>query len=122
MLCNGAVNFVLHWDTKATFRIAAIQSAAGRRLSVRCGRDVDDLSSIVLVYESSHYTRSEAVLRIGEKLSRPIPFISLICHFLPLSIRDTVYDTIGRYRYNIFGKQEECRLMDTKYASRFIVE
>jgi len=48
-LCNGAVNFMLDWDTSARFRLAALQSPAGRRLLARCGRSPDDISSIVLV-------------------------------------------------------------------------
>lgn len=47
--CNGGVNFMLDWDKDGTFRLAALQSPAGRRLLQRSGRAPDDLSSIVLV-------------------------------------------------------------------------
>ena len=48
-LCNGGVNFILDWDKQAVYRLAALQSIAGRELLRRAGRSPDDLSSIVLV-------------------------------------------------------------------------
>ncbi len=44
--CNNGVNFMLDQDPKAVFRLAALQSPAGRRLLRRCGRSPDDISSI----------------------------------------------------------------------------
>ncbi len=66
-LCNGAVNFMLDWDTQGAFRLAALQSDAGRALLQKCGRHPDDISSIVLVQaDGQHFIRSEAVLRIAQ--------------------------------------------------------
>ena len=48
-LCNAGVNFMLDWDRAGAFRLAALQSAAGRALLQRSGRDPSDISSIVLV-------------------------------------------------------------------------
>jgi predicted DCC family thiol-disulfide oxidoreductase YuxK len=48
-LCNGGVNFMLDWDRRGEFRLAALQSPAGRKLLQRSGRSPDDISSIVLV-------------------------------------------------------------------------
>lgn len=39
-------------DTEAQYRLAALQSEAGRKLLVRVGRAPEDLSSIVLVTQS----------------------------------------------------------------------
>ncbi len=40
---------MLEWDRRAAFRLAALQSPAGRELLLRSGRSPDDISSIVLV-------------------------------------------------------------------------
>ena len=57
-LCNGAVNFMLDHDTEGRFRMAALQSNAGRTLLESCGRRPDDISSIVLVEPDGHYIKS----------------------------------------------------------------
>lgn len=68
-LCNGAVNFMLDWDTQGAFRLAALQSSAGSAMLQRCGRHPDDMSSIVLVQaDGQHFIRSEAVLRIAQSM------------------------------------------------------
>lgn len=54
---------MLDWDAKGVYRLAALQSTAGRSLLKRCGRSPDDISSIVLVEKDRHFVRSEAILR-----------------------------------------------------------
>ena len=57
-LCNGAVDFMLDHDREGRFRMAALQSPAGRTLLESCGRKPDDISSIVLVEPEQHYIKS----------------------------------------------------------------
>jgi len=63
VLCNSAVDFMLQWDGEGEFRLSALQSPAGQRLLLRCGRRAEDISSIVLVEKDKHYIKSESVLR-----------------------------------------------------------
>eukprot|EP00197_Chlamydomonas_leiostraca_P008162 CAMPEP_0202869104 /NCGR_PEP_ID=MMETSP1391-20130828/11860_1 /ASSEMBLY_ACC=CAM_ASM_000867 /TAXON_ID=1034604 /ORGANISM="Chlamydomonas leiostraca, Strain SAG 11-49" /LENGTH=183 /DNA_ID=CAMNT_0049549363 /DNA_START=148 /DNA_END=699 /DNA_ORIENTATION=- len=119
-LCNNAVNFMLDWDPKGTFRLAALQSPAGKRLLARSGRAVDDISSIVLVEKDRHYIKSEAILRISYGMSNPFPFLALFGFPVPLLIRDPVYDMVANNRYNFFGKREVCRVSDDGFRERFI--
>jgi DCC1-like thiol-disulfide oxidoreductase len=37
-LCNGGVQFMLDWDTEGKYRMAALQSDAGKALLLRSGR------------------------------------------------------------------------------------
>ena len=57
-LCNGAVDFMLDHDREGRFRMAALQSPAGRTLLESCGRKPNDISSIVLVEPEQHYIKS----------------------------------------------------------------
>jgi predicted DCC family thiol-disulfide oxidoreductase YuxK len=57
-LCNGAVDFMLENDAEGRFRMAALQSTAGRTLLQSCDRRPDDISSIVLVEPDGHYVKS----------------------------------------------------------------
>jgi DCC1-like thiol-disulfide oxidoreductase len=38
-LCNGGVQFMLDWDKEGLFRLAALQSEAGKALLLRSGRE-----------------------------------------------------------------------------------
>lgn len=124
VLCNTAVDFLLQWDEKGAFRMAALQSDAGQRLLRRCGRRSDDISSIVLVEQDQHYIKSESVLRIASKLSNPLPFLALFGLAVPLFLRDRAYELVADNRYWILGKKEQCRMMpkDPKEKSRFVFE
>ena len=118
--CNGGVTFCLDWDKKGVVRFAALQSEVGRALLQRCGRAPDDISSIVLVENDTCYIKSEAVLRIGQKLEMPLPILTTLAFPLPLFFRDEVYDFIAANRYIVFGRTESCRLSDDRFADRFV--
>ncbi|KAG2493817.1 hypothetical protein HYH03_008036 [Edaphochlamys debaryana] len=121
-LCNGGVNFMLQADPTGIYRIAALQSPAGRRLLARCGRSPDDISSIVLVERDRCHIRSEAILRIGAGLAMPLPALAALGFPFPLPFRDGVYDLVANNRYSFFGRTDVCRLQDKgKFEARFIV-
>lgn len=122
-LCNTAVNFMLDVDpSPGNFRLASLQSEAGKRLLQRSGRAPDDISSIVLVEKTGAYIQSEAVLRIARGINHPFAFLAIFGFPVPLFIRDTVYDLVADNRYSIMGKRDECRLADSNFMERFIIE
>lgn len=95
-------------------RFAPLQSAAGRELLQRCGREPDDITSIVLVEEDRCLIKSEAILRIACSLDAPWAQLSTAGYVLPLSVRDVLYDQVANNRYTVFGKRKECRVCDQK--------
>ncbi|KAI8471652.1 MAG: hypothetical protein J3K34DRAFT_227810 [Monoraphidium minutum] len=120
-LCNTGVNIVLDFDKDGAFRMAALQSAAGRRLLARSGRSPDDISSIVLVEERRAFVKSEAVRRIGAALGVPFPLLAALVAPVPLPLRDFLYDQVAANRYDLFGRTPACRLGDAgAFAGRFI--
>ena len=137
-LCHGGVNFVLNTDNtpNGALRFAALQSELGKVVLERAGKKPDDISSIVLVEcegqsnnndkELKFYFKSEAVLRIGAKLGNfygiPLsPFAKVANAFVPMFIRDKIYDTVAKNRYNLMGKKDECRFdADGKFDERFL--
>lgn len=87
---------MLDIDTNARFRLAALQSPAGRRLLQRCGRSPDDISSIVVVESGNRFhLKSEAILRIANGLSNPYPLLALLGFPVPHFIRDPLYDLVS---------------------------
>ena len=66
------------------------------------------------------------MLRIGAKLGNfygiPLsPFAKVANAFVPMFIRDKIYDTVAKNRYNLLGKKDECRFdADGKFDERFL--
>ncbi|XP_057772858.1 DCC family protein At1g52590, chloroplastic [Salvia miltiorrhiza] len=107
-LCNGGVKFVRDSDRRRNIRYEALQSESGKKLLQRSGRAPDDISSVVLVEKDRSYIKSEAVLKIMEYIDMPFPQLALFLQFVPLFVRDFVYDNIADNRYNIFGRSDSC--------------
>ena len=117
-LCNGAVQFVLRRDRQQYFRFASLQSGYGVTVMKRFGLDPGVLHSILLLEGDHLYQKSDAALRIASRLSG----VSFLRHlrFVPAFIRDAVYDLIARFRYNIFGKKDQCMIPGPDLKSRFV--
>ena len=124
-LCNGGVNFAIDMDAKASgsVRFAALQSDVGRAMLRDCGRNADDISSIVFVVSPTRaYVKSEAVLRIAEYMKPPLPTLGGFGMLFPTPLGDFVYDLVADNRYNILGMRDECRLGrdDAEFKDRFL--
>ncbi|KAL0354782.1 UNVERIFIED_CONTAM: DCC family protein, chloroplastic [Sesamum radiatum] len=107
-LCNGGVKFVRDNDRRRNIRFEALQSEAGKKLLQRSGRAPDDISSVVLVEKDRSYIKSEAVLKIMEYINLPFPQLAFFLQFVPLFVRDVVYENIADNRYNFFGRSDSC--------------
>ncbi|RDX77923.1 DCC family protein, chloroplastic [Mucuna pruriens] len=120
-LCNGGVKFVRDNDRNKTIRYEALQSEAGKMLLRRSGRAPDDISSVVLVEKDRSYIKSEAVLKIMEYIDLPFPQLAILLQFVPLFIRDFVYDNVANNRFRDISqgivtieKQENCNYLPEK--------
>lgn len=120
-LCNTGVNFVLDWDTQGVYRFAALQSDAGKALLMRSGRRPDDISSICLVTRDAHWIKSQAVMKIAERLKMPLPLLAALSRLSTDGMRNIVYDQVARNRCKLFGESDSCRLMQPEWRDRFLV-
>jgi len=125
-LCNGAVNLALDWDPSGKLRFAALQSNVGKALLQANGRASDDISSIVLVTQDGAFIKSDAILKITEALT-PLKFLPmkpaarLGQWVVPRFLRDLIYDGVADNRYNLLGKQDQCRFdADGEFEDRFV--
>lgn len=119
-LCNWGVRFVIERDPDAEFRFAPLQSEPGARLLEACGRDPDQRDTWVLVEDGECYTKSDAVIRVARRLGGPYRLLSPF-RYVPRLLRDAVYGLVARYRYDVFGRREECMLPEAGVADRFLV-
>jgi predicted DCC family thiol-disulfide oxidoreductase YuxK len=117
--CSRWVDFLLRFDRSDTFRFAARQSQSGTAFSREAGLPETGVGSIILVEGKTIRLRSEAVLRMLNLLGLPFSLAGIF-RVLPVSLRDTVYDTIARNRTRWFGKMSTCRTPTPTDRHRFI--
>lgn len=120
-LCDHSVRFVLARDRRQAFRFAALQSAAGTRLTSQFAPDARNLKSVVLITEGVAYTKSDAVLQIAARLNGPWHLLRILW-LVPRPIRDWVYDRVAGNRYRWFGRSETCLMPTAALRSRFLTE
>jgi len=118
-LCNGSVQFILKRDKNEKFLFASLQSDASKNILLQYNVKKITLDSIIIIEDGQVYDKSTAVLKISRHLNWPWTMFSIALH-LPLSIRDSVYDFVGRNRYKWFGKKDSCTMMIPEYKNRFI--
>ncbi len=109
LLCNGAVDFIRQRDVDRSFQYLAIQSKEGEAFLEAHGKP-KGLDTILLFKDDTFYDKSDAVLEICRSL--PYWKVLIIFKVLPRFLRDGVYDLIAKYRYKIFGKSDECRIIE----------
>lgn len=118
-LCNVSIDFILKRDKKNQFLVGALQEEAGQKLLSKFEVNPEYLDSLVLIEDEKIYFRSTAAIRIAKHLSGLWPiFYGFI--ILPPSIRDGIYNLIGRNRYSWFGKKNTCRLPSTEEKAKFL--
>lgn len=120
-LCSQSVQFIIQRDSQALFRFASLQSTLGKHYCQQFNVSTDQLFSIMLVEKDQLYLKSEAVLRIAGQLDGFWKGFSIF-RWVPLGIRDTVYDFVAKHRYQWFGKKEICWVPTKELRQRFLDE
>jgi len=121
-LCNGAVRWILERDEDEVFRFGSLQWESARSaILARAGTAaLEDLpDSIVLLDDDGLHVRSEAALRIAERLGTPWSLLSVF-RIVPRAVRDAVYGRVARNRYDWFGKRASCMRPTEELRGRFL--
>ena len=113
------MNFIIDHDKKDVFRFAALQSEKGREILKKFNTVNLNLESVILIDGKTVYSKSTAALKIAKELNGAVkamyPFI-----IFPKFLRDFIYEVIAKYRYNLFGKRETCRVPTEDEKSKFL--
>jgi predicted DCC family thiol-disulfide oxidoreductase YuxK len=118
-LCSGYARFVLAHDRAGIFRLAAAQSALGHALYVHYGLDPHDFETNILIADGKAYFKSEASIRILERLGPPWS-LTRVLRFVPMATRDRIYAFIARNRLRLFGKRETCYVPGAQFLDRVL--
>ncbi len=116
-LCNVAVRFILKHERAPTLRFASLQSDAAKPLLE--GRDIPDLSTLVLIDDTGVHTRSTAALRLCRHLRAPWRWLAIL-RVIPRPIRDWCYTRIAKHRYHLFGTTDACPVPPADQQDRFL--
>lgn len=111
VLIDGGCTFcqrTRHWIERhapeGRFVFLALQSDEGRAWSTRCGRDPDDLSTVVYVEAKGGDARcsasSTAVLRILRRMDRPYRWLYAGI-VVPRPVRDWGYRVVSKNRHRL---------------------
>lgn len=123
-LCHHLVQFVLARDPGGVFDFAPLQSETGRVAVVREGGDPEALTSFYVVrdYRTGHarsLVKGRAALFLGHALGWPWRAVGVF-GVLPTAVLDWGYDVVGRYRYRVFGRFEQCALPRPEQRKHFV--
>jgi predicted DCC family thiol-disulfide oxidoreductase YuxK len=118
VFCSRWVRFVAARDTAQRFRFTAIQSGYGTRLAQAFDIIAEDPDSNAVIHGGKVFFKSDAALTVLSNLPgwRWVRALRRV----PKPVRDAVYDLVARNRYRIFGKYEECFVLDVELRARVI--
>ena len=119
--CNAWVMLVVRRDSAKKILFAPLQSSVGRKMLEEHKIDVNYTDSLVFFEEEKFSVSSTAALRIYSYLDgweRHLQLLSVI----PRPLRDALYNFIAKYRYNWFGRREQCIVPSQELRERFLSE
>jgi predicted DCC family thiol-disulfide oxidoreductase YuxK len=118
-LCSANARFILKRDRARRFRLASVQSEAGRALYRRFGLDAEDPETMLVVDDDRLHRDSDAVLAIARGLGAPWSAAGAL-RIVPRPLRDPAYRWVARNRYRLFGRRETCWLPAPEYRDRLL--
>jgi predicted DCC family thiol-disulfide oxidoreductase YuxK len=118
-LCNHVVQFIIPRDPNRYFYFAALQSNVGHQLLKQYHLSIKEISTVILIQNDKHYTKSTAVLLLARRLPGLWPILAIFI-IIPRFLRDPIYDWVARNRYKWFGQKTECMMPTPEIKTRFL--
>ncbi|MBE0674904.1 MAG: DUF393 domain-containing protein [Bacteroidales bacterium] len=106
-LCGAIVRFVKRRDRSGRFVYVPLQSDEGNKMANDAGVGGTGLSTVILLYRSVYYVRSDAALMVFRLIGGGWKMLYAFI-IVPRFIRDAVYRLIASTRYRIFGRSDTC--------------
>ena len=116
--CNRIVQFIIKRDPTGIFKFSSLQSVVGKEM-LRKYNVPKEIDSLVLIEDDYCYFKSTGALRIFKNLKglwRVTKYLLLV----PRPIRDFFYRIIAKYRYQLFGKKNDCTMPSPEDRKRFL--
>lgn len=117
--CNSSVNFVIKRDKNSVFKFAPIQSERAQEILSSADDSFKKLDSFILVDDGKLYTKTTAALRVCKSLPGLWPLLYAFI-IIPAFLRDPFYNLIAKYRYQWFGKADNCMIPTPEVRAKFL--
>ncbi len=121
-LCNSSIQFVIHHDPDSLIKFASLQSETGQILlsyfNIVQNKEMPE--SVILIENGKFYVRSEAALRTLKIIRGPNSWWLRSLFWVPLFIRDWIYNMVSRNRYKWFGREDSCMIPTAELKARFL--
>ncbi len=125
-LCSRTVQYLLERDHHQLLKFAPLQGKTAKSLLERFPElgYKSSLKSVIYIREFNSpeekiFLRSTAVLSILYDIEAQSRWITVV-HLLPGFLRNLIYNIVAKYRYQWFGKYDECWLPDFRWNERFL--
>ena len=119
VLCNEYIHFVIKNDKNNRLCFTSIYSIIGKQIIKDYEIDFSLNNTIILYQDHIIKKKSDAILEIIKKLRFPINTI-YIFYIIPKFIRNYIYNSIAKNRYQIFGKYNRCKIPNKEYIKKFL--
>ena len=116
--CEGSVKFIATRD-RGYFRFGASQNPEGQALLRTLGTSQEAARSLILIDDDRVYLRSDAALRIAQRLNAPWKYAGALL-IVPRPIRDLVYRGVAAVRYRLAGRSNACEIPPPEIRTRLI--
>lgn len=122
-LCDGFVNLVAEHDSERRIMFGSIQEHKELLIKHGAGKYAldgdEELKTLILIQEGKFYVRSTAILKTLALMDHPWKSLFIFI-YIPVPIRDYLYELIADNRYLIFGKMSNCRAPTENFKRRFL--
>ena len=123
-LCNRAVDYFIAHDPHARMRFCSLQSEFAEQILGAKAKQYDTVYLWVppenKMDDGKIYDRSTAALRSLIWIGGIHGILAEGALFVPLPLRDALYNFIAAHRLKWFGKSETCRLPSAEERTRFL--
>jgi predicted DCC family thiol-disulfide oxidoreductase YuxK len=120
-LCSRFVVFVIDHDQSRLLTFVPRVSRYGQELLARHHLDSPEFDSIVLIERDRVFVRSDAVLAIAKRLSRPYSWL-VLARVIPRPVRDIAYRCVAAIRHSLYKRGGACEMLPAQYRARIIEE
>ncbi len=115
-MCNVFFRWVHKNDKKDIFMFTNFQSDyTTNKMDIL--KDSDSIA--VILADGSVLRKINAIKHILNQ-TKKLTILNLILKIVPNFISDFFYDVIAKTRYTVFGKYNNCPILDKKYKSKFL--
>ena len=121
VLCSAWANFMIKHDLRYQFKLVSVQSDLGQQILKKYHFPTDDFETMLSLEKGQLFTESTAFLRVMESLDFPYNTLRY-GKFVPKFVRDFTYRRIALNRYQLFGKTEDCYVIQASDKQHFLLD